>query len=271
MARNLATAGFALTVFDLAPEPLARLAAEGARVAASLREMAGACEIVEVCVRDDAQVEDVLFGGDGLVGAARPDTIVAVHSTIRPRTVVRLAARAAAGRVHVLDVPITGAARGAEARTLCYMAGGDAALIERCRPVFETSGSRIVHTGALGSGMATKLCNNVMMYLGFLAAFEATSLAEGAGVSEDTLKSVTEANGVMTRPMLYYLEFRKRVLADAGDVAMREQVEKLTDLAEKDLAIAVEFARELGVSLPGAAACERLMAAVYGRDGRQKA
>ncbi len=268
MARNLATAGFPLLVFDVASEPLARLAAEGARVAASLREVAGACEIIAVCVRDDAQVEEVLFARDGLVGAARPDTIVAVHSTIRPRTVVRLAARAAGAGVHVLDVPISGAARGAEARTLCYMAGGDAALIERCRPVFETSGSRIVHAGALGSGMATKLCNNVMMYLGFLAAFEATILAEGAGLSDDTLKSVTEANGVMTRPMLFYLDFRKRVLAGTDGAALREQVEKLTDLAEKDLAIAIEFGRELGLSLPGAAACARLMATVYGVEER---
>ena len=268
MARNLATAGFAPLVFDVAPEPLAQLAAAGARIAASLPEVARESDIIEVCVRDDAQVEDVLFGPDGLVGAARPETIIPVHSTIRPRTVVRLAERAAASGVHVLDVPITGAARGAEARTLCYMAGGDAALLERCRPVFETSGSRIVHTGALGSGMATKLCNNVMMYCGFLAASEATILAEGAGLSEEAFKSVTEANGVMTRPMLYYLEFRKRVLAGTGGDALREQVEKLTDLAEKDLEIAIEFGRELGVSLPGAAACERLMATVYGRGTR---
>lgn len=270
MARNLATAGFALTVFDVTPGPLERLAAEGAHVATSLREVARQCEIIEVCVRDDAQVEDVLLGRDGLVGAARPGTIVAVHSTIRPRTVARLAERAAAGGVHVLDVPITGAARGAEARTLCYMAGGDAALIERCRPVFETSGARIVHTGALGSGMATKLCNNVMMYLGFLAAFEATVLAEGAGLSEEALRSVTEANGVMTRPMLYYLDLRKRVLAGTGGDALQEQLEKITDLAEKDLAIAIEFGRELGLSLPGAAMCEQLMATVYGLKERRR-
>jgi 3-hydroxyisobutyrate dehydrogenase-like beta-hydroxyacid dehydrogenase len=118
--------------------------------------------------------------------------------------------------------------------------------------------------------MATKLCNNVMMYLGFLAAFEATILAEGAGLSEDVLRSVTEANGVMTRPMTLYLELRKRALAGSGGAALREQLEKFTDLAEKDLAIALEFARELRVPLPGVAACRELMAAVYGVGDRRR-
>jgi 2-hydroxy-3-oxopropionate reductase len=99
-------------------------------------------------VRDDAEVEDVLFG---LLGAARPGTIVAIHSTIRPRTVVRLAETAAARGVHVLDVPVTGGAQGAEARTLGAIAGGDAQRSERCRADFETSASTHVPTGPLGS------------------------------------------------------------------------------------------------------------------------
>ncbi len=271
IAKNIAAAGYPLTVFDLDPEPMTRLVAVGARAAASLAELAETCEIIAVCVRDDAQVEAVLLGVGGVVAAAQPGTMVPIHSTIRPRTVVRLAEAALAQGVHVFDAPITGAARGAEARTLCYMAGGDAAIVDRCRPVFETSGARIVHTGALGSGMATKLCNNVMMYLGFLAAFEATVLAEQAGLSEAVLKSVTEANGVMTQPMLFYLELRKRVLAGTGGASLREQLEKITDLAEKDLAIALEFARELRVSLPGAAVCQQLMATVYGLTERRRA
>src|SRR3990172_2339466 len=93
MARNVLRGGFALTVFDLDPEPGRQLAAEGARVAASLAELGPECDPIGVCVRDDAEVEEVLFG---LLGAVRPGTIVAIRSTIRPRTVVRLAETAAA-------------------------------------------------------------------------------------------------------------------------------------------------------------------------------
>lgn len=267
MARNIASAGFALTVFDLNPAPLHEMARHGARVAASLADVAHAAECIGVCVRDDAQVHQVLTGETGVLHAAAPGTVVAVHSTIRPRTVVALAAAGAARDVHVLDVPITGGAHGAEARTLCYMAAGDADAIERCRPVFATSASHVVLTGGLGSGMATKLANNLMMYLGFVAAFEATRLAVRAGIAEDVLTAVTQANGVLTRPMLAYLGLLKLIDASPQDAALRQQLERFTDLADKDLAITLEYAAELGVTLPAAAACRQLMPRVYGLSG----
>ena len=269
MARNIADAGFALTVFDLNPAPLQQMAARGARVAASVTELGRACDCIGICVRDDDEVKQVLVGDVGLLYAAPPGTIVAIHSTIRPRTVLQLAAIAEEHGVHVLDVPITGGAHGAEARTLCYMAGGDAPLIERCRAVFESSASRIVLTGALGSGMATKLANNLMMYLGFVAAFEATRLAAGAGIAEETLTAVTQANGVMTQPMLAYLGLLKTISASQNSDALRQQLEKFTDLAEKDLAITLEYAAELGVALPATALCQQLMAQVYGLSERR--
>jgi len=270
MARNIADAGFALTVFDLNAVPLQHMAAHGAQVAASLAELGRACDCVGICVRDDTEVEQVLLGDAGIFGRARPGTVVAVHSTIRPRTVVRLAEIGAASGVHVLDVPITGGAHGAAARTLCYMAAGDTQVIERCRAVFATSAARIVLTGPLGSGMATKLANNLMMYLGFVAAFEATRFAAHAGIAEEILTAVTQANGVMTPPMLAYLGLLKTISRHQERLALQPQLEKFTDLAEKDLAITLEYAAELGVTLPATALCQQLMARVYGLDeGRQ--
>jgi 3-hydroxyisobutyrate dehydrogenase len=270
MARNVARAGFALTVFDLDPAPGAVLAADGAALAPSLAHVGRECDLIGICVRDDREVEQALLGDDGLVPAARPGTIVAVHSTIRPRTVVALAAAAARHGVHVLDVPVAGGAQGAAARTLCYMAGGEAALVEQCRRVFASSASTIVLTGPVGSGMRTKLCNNLLTYLGFLAAHEAMRLAAAAGLARDTVLAATQATGVMTGSMRAYLDARGRFDADAHDATLRRQFEKFADLGEKDLGIALEVADELGLSLPAAALCRQLVADVYGVGGDRR-
>ena len=266
MARNVVEGGFPLLVYDTRPEPVTDLVSHGASAAGSIAELAAGSEIVEVCVRDDQQVRDVLLGSGGVVTAAEPGTIVAIHSTIRPRTVEELARASAAAGVVVIDVPITGGAAGAAGRTLCYMAGGDDRAIESCRAVFETSASRIVKTGALGSGAATKLCNNLLMYAGFLAASEAVALAEGAGVARDVLLEVTTANGVMTLPMQAYLGLRDRVAGHGDDAGLRASVAAFAELAEKDLDIALESARDLGIDLPGAERCRSLIRRVYG-DG----
>jgi 3-hydroxyisobutyrate dehydrogenase len=271
MAKNIADAGLPLTVYDLDSDPVQRLADAGARAAASLAALARESDLIALCVRDDADVETVLFGDGGIAAAAAPGTLVAIHSTIRPRTVVRVAERLATQRLHVLDVPMTGGPYGAQARNLCYMAGGDAALIERCRPVFATSAKAIVATGPLGSAMATKLCNNLIQYLGFLAAFEGRRLADGAGISLDILRQVAEVNGVLTPPMLAYLGMQQSLRAAGVDgEALERQLERFADLAEKDLAITLEFARDLGIALPAAALCQQLMAQVYGVTPRRK-
>ncbi|MDP3768054.1 MAG: NAD(P)-binding domain-containing protein, partial [Dehalococcoidia bacterium] len=133
--------------------------------------------VIGICVRDDADVRAVLLGPDGVIEAAKQDAVVAVHSTVLPDTVRSVASEAEKRGVGVIDAPVTGGAFGAQRGTLTYMVGGDAALLARCRPVFETSAAKIVHTGPLGSGASMKLCHSVMTYLGFLAAFEAALLA----------------------------------------------------------------------------------------------
>jgi 3-hydroxyisobutyrate dehydrogenase len=196
MAKNIADAGFALTVFDVNPESMRHVAASGARLAENPAAVGRECAIIGVCVRDDHDVRQVLLGDDGLLGSAQADAIIAIHSTIRTRTVLEVAAIGSERGVHVLDVGITGGAPGATAKTLCYMAGGEAVLIDRCRPVFETS-------------------------------------ANGPGG-----------------------------LSDA-------QREWFVGLAEKDLAITLEFARDLGVSLPATALCSQLMVDVGGLKERR--
>ncbi|MGE5060723.1 MAG: NAD(P)-dependent oxidoreductase, partial [Betaproteobacteria bacterium] len=108
MAANIAKAGFELTVYDLRDEPCKALAALGAKVAASPREVAEKSDIVEIAVVDDTQAEQVVAGEHGVIHGARRGAIVAIHSTILPATVRKLAGLCPARGVEVIDVPMSG-------------------------------------------------------------------------------------------------------------------------------------------------------------------
>ena len=262
MAERLAASGTPTVVFDVRRDACERLAASGAQVASSCAGLAARADLIGICVRDDADVRDVVLGDGGLLAGAAPGTLLAVHSTILPRTAIELAHACRARGVDLIDAAVTGGRAAAANGTLCCMIGGDATLVERYRPAARHLASTIVHTGALGTGAATKLCNNLVLYLGYLAAAEATSLADAAGVSREVLFAVTGARGSFTPPMKEILPGRDRALA--GDPAMRELLASFADLAQKDLAQAIAYGRELGIALPGAERCRDLMWDVYG-------
>lgn len=270
MARRLCGAGLATTVFDLVPSAVAELVAAGAVGAASARAVAAAADVVGVCVRDDADVRQVVLGADGLLAGAAPGSVIAIHSTILPRTVQAIAADATARGVAVVDACVTGGPTGAEQGRLTYMVGGDAADLERCRPVFATAARAIVHTGPVGTGAATKLCNNLMTYLGFLAAFEATTLARAAGLSTSAFEEVTRSNGNLTDQMQAFLMLHRLPDAQRREPGFQAMLRAYTTLAEKDLAVTLAFAREHGVALPGTGLCQQVMARVYGLDDPQR-
>jgi len=268
MARRLLVGGLETTVFDVAAPALAALVAAGASGAASARDVAAAADVVGVCVRDDSDVRAVVLGEQGLLAGAAPGTVIAIHSTILPRTVLEMAEAAGRAGVAVVDACVTGGPMGAERGTLTYMVGGEPAHVERCRPVFATAAAKIVHTGALGTGAATKLCNNLMTYLGFLAAFESNLLAERAGLSREALHEVTRANGNLTDQMLAFLTLHRIPAEQRAEPGFQRMLQGYTTLAEKDLAVTLAFAREHGVDLPGTARCRELMARVYGLSER---
>jgi 3-hydroxyisobutyrate dehydrogenase len=145
--------------------------------------------------------------------------------------------------------------------------GGEPELLERCRPVFETSARTIVHTGPLGTGLWMKLCNNLMTYQGFQAAFEATLLAKTAGLSFEVFQAVTTSNGNLTDQMRAFLGLRRAVEERADDAGLRRLAAGFAELAEKDLSIALESAAGLGLVLDGTGQCRENMARVYGAEG----
>lgn len=264
MAERIVRAGFPTTVFDLRPEPCAALAALGARVAASCAALAGDSEVIGVCVRDEPDLEAVLHGPDGLLAAARPGAVIAVHSTVAPAAVRALAAAAAARGVELVDAPMTGGSGGAASGTLTYMVGGEAVVLERLRPVLAASAARIVHAGPLGAGAVAKACNNLIQYMEFLAAREAVALARSAGVAAETLIEITRAGGIMHEGMVALVRFGDRLAAAPDDPALRARARHFAALADKDLGVALDCARAAGLELPGTTTCRALMPRTYG-------
>jgi 3-hydroxyisobutyrate dehydrogenase-like beta-hydroxyacid dehydrogenase len=190
MARNALRAGFDLAVFDLREEAMRELAADGAKVTGSPRALAERSEIIQMAVPDDAAVLAATLGEDGLLAGARPDTIIAIHSTIHPRTAKEVGDQARARGIHVLDAQMTGARRGAESQSLLFMVGGDADVLERCRPVLAASAAHVIHMGPLGMGAVTKVAQQAITTVNLLAATEGLRLARKAGVDLDAFYEV---------------------------------------------------------------------------------
>ncbi len=271
MARRLVAAGLETHVLDAVQAPVDELVREGAKPARSPRELAERSDVIGVCVRDDADVRAVIGGDDGLLAGAARGSVIALHSTILPSTVREVGAAAAEHGIGVLDACVTGGAANAAAGKLTYIVGGDAANLERCRPAFETSAAKIVHTGPLGTGAATKLCNNLMTYLAWLSAFESLHLARASGLSEEKLEEVTRSNGNLSEPMRAFLALHKAPEETRKSGSFQAMLRNFVTLAEKDLAVTLAFARESGVALPGTGLVSQLMARVYGlEDGERR-
>jgi 3-hydroxyisobutyrate dehydrogenase len=266
MAGRLVEAGLDTSVFDVRAEAAAPFVEKGARAAASARELAAPSDVVGVCVRDDADVRAVLTGPEGLLAGARPGLVVAVHSTVLPGTIRALGAEAAGREVALLDACVTGGPAGAAQGTLVVMAGGEEAALAKARPYLDAFARQVVHAGPLGSGAAIKLCNNLMTYLGFLSAFEATLLAREAGLSVEAFEAVTRSNGNLTDQMRAFLALHRAPEETRRSESFQGMLRGVTTLAEKDLAATLAYARELGLALPGAGLCAQLMARVYGLD-----
>lgn len=260
MAINVARAGFDLMVYDVREEPLTELAAVGAKIARSAHEIGAHGEIIELVVVDDAQVEAVTLGEGGVLSGARPGAVIAIHSTVHPKTVRKLAELAKAKGVGVIDAQVSGGDRGAQAKTLCYMVGGDKALFDTCRPVFATSGANIFHLGALGTGAIAKLAHNLIVYVNMLAASEGMRLAEKAGLDPQALQDVVHVSAGQSRVADNWGQQRR--LKDT----YTSGVQGLLQLIHKDLRLALELGHDHDLPLPGAALTQQLIDQVLGVD-----
>jgi 3-hydroxyisobutyrate dehydrogenase-like beta-hydroxyacid dehydrogenase len=185
MARRIAEAGFPTTLWARRPESLAPFAGTATTTAASPRELGAASDVVCVCVVADADVDEVLRGDDGVLGGMDPGGVVVVHSTVHPETCRRL--QADFGHLHVLDAPVSGGGHRAAEGTLLVMVGGAPDVFERCRPIFQTYASPLVHLGPLGAGQHAKLLNNALFAAQLELAADVFALAAERGLDVASL------------------------------------------------------------------------------------
>jgi 3-hydroxyisobutyrate dehydrogenase len=190
MARRILEGGYQTTLWARRPASLEPFADTPAIVASSPADLAAVSDLVCLCVVGDADIKELTGGEDGLLAAMAPGGVIAIHSTVHPDTCRELAKRAEPHGVSVIDAPVSGGGPAASEGRLLVMVGGDAGVVERCRPVFETYADPVVHLGDLGSGQTTKLLNNLLFTANLGTAAATLSLADALGVSPDRLVEV---------------------------------------------------------------------------------
>jgi 3-hydroxyisobutyrate dehydrogenase len=196
MARNLRKAGFEVLGFDSSDDARRRARADGVTLLDSAAEVAAnVSRAVFSVVRDLAQTEAVLFGPDGVGASGRPGTGIIVTSTLSPRSVRAVGARAAALGFPILDSPVSGARTGAEAGTLTVMTSGPGSLHEACLPYFRAIGENVFYLGEeLGAGQAAKLTNNLILGAAMVACAEGLRFARCNGIPEERALEVLEVS-----------------------------------------------------------------------------
>lgn len=262
-AERLITDGFNAYVYDVFPQAMEPLVEKGAIGAASVAQLAGACEHIGICVRDDEQVEALLQGTEGIFANAAAGTQVAIHSTVTQGNLLRWHEKAKANNIDLIDAPITGGAHRAADGTLCYMVGGTEAQVARGTPFFETSGEKVVHAGPVGSGIALKLCNNFIQYTEFVAMAEAARLAEACGLSADVLREVGLSNGVVNEQMHMFVSGRNALALTSSEEDMAQFFGAMGKLGEKDLDCALRTAGDHDVVMPTAKFIRDRLEAVF--------
>lgn len=190
MARRIVDAGYPTTLWARRPESLEPFADTAAKVAGSPAELAADSDLVCLCVVGDADVDEVTTGEQGVLAGLTPGGVIAVHSTVHPNSCRELAQTAAVQDVSVIDAPVSGGGGAAAEGRLLVMVGGDADVVERCRPVFETYADPVVYLGELGSGQTTKLLNNLLFTANLATSATTLSLGQALGVSPEGLTEV---------------------------------------------------------------------------------
>ncbi len=188
MARRIVDAGFPTMLWARRAGSLEPFADSAALVAGSLAELGAFSDVLCVCVVDDAGVGEVLLGAQGALASMRDGAVVAVHSTVHPDTCLRL--QADHPRLHVVDAPVSGGGQKAAAGELVVMVGGDADVVQRCRPVFDTFGDPVLHLGPLGAGQIMKVLNNTVFTAHLALAAEVFELAVARGLDHAAVAAV---------------------------------------------------------------------------------
>lgn len=253
MASHLVAAGHTVHVCDLVEESVKHLCLLGAKACSCCKEIAQKSDIIFIMVPDTPDVEAALFGAEGVAEGLKPGSIVVDMSSISPIATKEFAKKLAAMGVKMLDAPVSGGQVGAENATLSIMVGGPLEVFNQVKPYFEKMGKNIVHIGDHGDGQTCKVANQIVVALTIEAVAEALLFASKAGADPAKVRAALLGGFAQSRILELHGE---RMIKHNFNPGFRIR------LHQKDLNLALEAARSLGLSLPNTSLAQELFNAV---------
>jgi 3-hydroxyisobutyrate dehydrogenase len=232
MIGHIAKKGFAIAAYDIDAGKRAAVEARGGRWEPELANLARSCEVVLICVGYDRELRQLLAPEGGLKELAA-GSIVAVLSTVHPETIVELAQMGATRGIHVVDSTVCRGGKAADEGTLLSFVGGEAAVVERLKPVLSAYSADIVHTGPVGTAQVAKAANNMIMWSCLIANHEALALAQRYGMDAEALRQAL-------------------LISSADNSVLRKWRENTMAWAEDDMEIVQSMAAAKGIGLPQA-------------------
>ena len=256
MALNLLRARHDIGVWARRPESAEPLVERGATAALSPAALAARCDVLFTMLTGTADVEKVLLGEDGVASGAQPGLVVIDTSTIDPSATRTIASALEARQIDMLDAPVSGGPHGARDATLSIMVGGDAAALERVRPLLEVIGAKVRHMGDHGAGQTTKACHQLLLLITAQGVAESLALARRAGLDAERVREAM-LDGMASSRVLDFFGDRMARRDFAAGIESR--------LYHKDLDIVLGLAHTLGVALPAGAVTMQFINGLHGR------
>ncbi len=262
IARHVAAAGHRLTVYNRSQGRLQAWLdanpARAARIASSPADAAEGADMVITCVGNDDDLADVVLGPQGVFATLRTGAVFVDHTTVSARIARQIAVEARDKLVHCIDAPMTGSQIGAEKGTLTLMCGGRVDALEAARPVLEAYAARIVHVGKAGAGQLTKMANQICIAGVIAGLSEAVRMAQASHLDLDKVYEAISGGAAQSWQMANRW---KTMAGDEFDFGFA------VDWMRKDLGLAMDEGRGLGVSLPITALVNQLYADVQALGG----
>lgn len=262
MVAHLMQAGFSATVHNRTKTKAEPLLAQGAKWAASPKEVAAASDVVFSIVGFPDDVREVALGPNGSLAGSKAGNILVDMTTSEPSLAAEIAQAAKVKQVHSIDAPVSGGDIGAKNATLSIMVGGDKNVVEALARCFQAMGKTIVHQGGPGAGQHTKMVNQVLIATNMIGVCEALLYGYKAGLDLPTVMQSVETGAAGSWS-----------LSNLGPRIMKNNFDPgfFVEHFIKDMGIALAESRRMGLSLPGLALAHQLYVAVkaqgYGRNG----
>ncbi len=258
MAQHLLNAGYPLTVLDVVKPAVDELVALGAKSVASPKEVAAQSDVVITMLPDSPQVEEVVFGANGLLEGMRAGMLVIDMSTIMPSVARKVTEATRAKGADALDAPVSGGEVGAKNASLTIMVGGSQAAFDRAKPIFEKMGKNITLVGQAGAGQITKAANQIIVGVTIAAVSEALLLAAKAGADPAKVREALMGGFASSRILeVHGPRMIQRTFAPGFKIKLHR----------KDMNIVLNTARECGVSLPMSSQVAELMNGLIANGG----